>query len=431
MNVKPSFRKIGDDTSPLQSSERVEKRYVDIDTMNDALRRSSDETIKAVVEVVDKRRQSESGGGAGETFTGLDPKLERQLEGTVKLFNTLKEFSSNPLQKAIETKVGELAAGVVENAFGRPPPKPKGFLGEIAATFLDTQFGAQLGSSIGQRAPELVESLGKTFGKDKAANMIDGMLGKYGNKQLGLPPGGVGVGGIPGAPSPGQQIGGGPQSGGGGGGVGSGPQSEKELLLSLDPNNPEHVSAYSESQGGISVEVARKMLMIHQDEFIKQMQMKGEDVSKFTKIINRGQSQQSSGQPQPPQPEVIDMPGQSRHEPRQESAQIMQVLQQFSGDMNKALGNTNTIINELYKKIGMLENEVNILKGGKDINKSDGERSDEKREAEREATISDAEIKEIKEDKEDKEIVDDGKVNDVTDKWTDEEAQEAEFRMRS
>lgn len=63
-------------------------------------------------------------GGQGEQSdssrqSGIDPNsnLVKELEDVVKIFKTLKELSSNPLQKAIEDKVGELA---VQQAFSRP-----------------------------------------------------------------------------------------------------------------------------------------------------------------------------------------------------------------------------------------------------------------------------------------------------------------------
>lgn len=43
-------------------------------------------------------------------------------------------------------------------------------------------------------------------------------------------------------------------------------QKDRKYLLSLDPNNPGHVIAYAEAQGGITIETARKMLKIHQED---------------------------------------------------------------------------------------------------------------------------------------------------------------------
>lgn len=216
-----------------------------------------------------KRRRRDEDDDDDENMVGFSPKLIKQLQTTVGVFNTLKDFASNPMQKAIEDRIGGLAAGIIENAFTRPsgPPPKK----DMFDTILNSQMAFGLGQGLGSRAPELVESLSKSFGREKAENMIEGMIGKYS---------------------------------GGGGQRSAGPaesdkaearasensrtpreqpksedQSNIELLLSLDPNNPEHVAAYAESQGGISIDVARKMLMIHQDDIIKRMKSQGADTA--------------------------------------------------------------------------------------------------------------------------------------------------------
>lgn len=51
---------------------------------------------------------------------GTNPKLTKQLDDVVKVFHTLKELSSNPLQKAIEDKVGELTMCAIQQAFSHP-----------------------------------------------------------------------------------------------------------------------------------------------------------------------------------------------------------------------------------------------------------------------------------------------------------------------
>jgi hypothetical protein len=256
-----------------------------------------------------RRRRRRDEEDEEDDLVGFSPKLIKQLQTTVGVFNTLKDFSSNPMQKAIEDRIGGLAAGIIENAFTSPRgPPPKR---DIVDTILNSQMAFGLGQGLGSRAPELVETLSKSFGKEKAENMIEGMIGKYGG-------------------------------GGGGGGRGEGqrriesgdrdkeensepsrqspipPKSEDqsniELLLSLDPNNPEHVAAYAESQGGISIDVARKMLMIHQDDIIKRMKSQGAD----TTII---ESQRGSriGQDNPSQRSAIDQDTISIHESRQSS----------------------------------------------------------------------------------------------------------------
>ena len=215
----------------------------------------------------------------------INPKVVRQLKDTVAVFTALKDLSSNPLQKTIEETVGGMAASVVQSAFAPRGPPPKQ---DIVDKVLNSQFAFGLGSGLGQRAPELVETMGRTFGTDKAGQMMDSIIGKYGT--------GGGQGGS-------RQLSQGPSSGS------SSPpspppsssteqktdkQTEKELLLSLDPNNPEHVSAYAETQGGLPVDVARKMLMIHQDAFIEQLKRDGMNIDQIS--TQRG----SRAQPNPP-----------------------------------------------------------------------------------------------------------------------------------
>ncbi len=212
-----------------------------------------------------RRRRREDDDEGEEEAIGFSPKLVKQLQTTVGVFNTLKDFASNPMQKAIEDRIGGLAAGIIEQAFTSPrgPPPKK----DMIDTLLNSQIAYGLGQGLGSRAPELIESLSKSFGREKAENMIEGMIGKYGGDQNRIESSDRSK-----APSPGPQRS--PQSP-----QKSEEQSNIELLLSLDPNNPEHVSAYSESQGGISIDVARKMLMIHQDDIIKRMKFQGADTS--------------------------------------------------------------------------------------------------------------------------------------------------------
>jgi len=344
-----------------QGGQGGSQRYTDEDVetlLNETAKRAAAEVLKSVT--TESREEDDE-------FIGVSPKLVKQLQGTVTVFNTLKEFASNPIQKAIETRVGELAAGVIENAFGRPNAPAKK---DIIDTILNSQFAYGLGSGIGQRAPELVESMGKTFGRDKAEQMIDGIIGRYGKGQ---PP--VGRQLSPSAPASEQKQ-----------------QTEKELLLSLDPNNPEHVAAYAESQGGISVDTARKMLMIHQDEFIKQMKDQGADVSQITmargshseKPVSEIQPKhkpeiQTSIPTQPPtqeqyspgieytdfqdvqQPPPAPPPGHSGNPSMQDNQQV-ELMKQFADDIGKVMGDIVNRIESLNNTVFVLQNEMNEMK---------------------------------------------------------------------
>lgn len=221
---------------------------------------------------------------------GISPKLVKQLQNTVSVFNALKDFASNPLQKAIESKVGEMAAGVIQNAFSQPSGGGKK---DLLDSILNSQLAFGFGQGLGARGPELVEQMGRTFGKEKTDQLADSILGQYRKDSS--------KGSIPGAPAPGAPA-----------GAGESKQKEKDLLLTLDPNNPEHVTAYAESQGGIRVEVARRMLLIHQDGFIEQMRLQGLDVSGFeqkkqAQQVRESQEQQEMIRLKQEQQEMLEM----------------------------------------------------------------------------------------------------------------------------
>lgn len=111
-------------------------------------------------------------------YTGGDT-----VSDTISIFNTLKEFSSNRPQKEIDAKAEELVANVIESAFSRPSgPHSKR---DIIETILDSQFTFGLGSGLGQRVPELIESMGRAFGREKTGEMIDSIASQYGKEHGG------------------------------------------------------------------------------------------------------------------------------------------------------------------------------------------------------------------------------------------------------
>jgi hypothetical protein len=251
---------------PYKIPEKLKKLKIEnadnVERVAMPARTYSQEEVDSILQKREQGTQNSGGGDSGEANIGINANLLKQLQNTVGVFNALKEFASNPLTRAIESKVGERAAGIVDQAFGAP--QQGSGKKDLLDMVLNSQMAYGFGQGLGARGPEFVESLGKTFGKERIDKFADNMLDQYGRA----------------TPQP--------NSGTPNGNTGNtnGPvkeSSQKDLLLTLDPNNPEHVAAYAESQGGIRVEVARKMLMIHQDDFIKQMQEQGLDVSGFNK----------------------------------------------------------------------------------------------------------------------------------------------------
>jgi hypothetical protein len=269
----------GDQIQGSGGGQRVYSEEDVLALMNETAKRAVAEATKAAEATKNAQKINED---EDDNTSVINPKVVRQLKDTVAVFTALKDLSSNPLQKTIEETVGGMAASVVQSAFSPRGPPPKQ---DIVDKLLNSQFAYGLGSGLGQRAPELVETMGRTFGTEKAGQMMDNIIGKYGTG-----------GGQPSKLSPGYSSA--PSSQPSVPEQKADKQSEKELLLSLDPNNPEHVSAYAETQGGLPVDVARKMLMIHQDAFIEQLKRDGMNVDQIS--TQRGSRAQSSPPAQQP-----------------------------------------------------------------------------------------------------------------------------------
>jgi hypothetical protein len=336
--------------------------------MNEAARRGATEAVKRI-----PREEEEEENGSV-----INPKVVKQLKDTVAVFTALKDLSSNPLQRTIEETVGGMAASVVQSAFAPRGPPPKK---DIVETILNSQFAFGLGSGFGQRAPELVETLGRTFGTDKAGQMIENVIGRYGN-----PGGNSGQKSsrqLSSAPSP--EPSGPPEQK-------ADKQTEKELLLSLDPNNPEHVSAYAETQGGLPIEVARKMLMIHQDAFIEQMKKEGMNVEQLstqrgshsqpseTSRNKKEQQSQKERERENQQPiyeespieginyaEYQDVQSKEQQDHLREdnvpkNDQQMEMMKTFATDIGKVMGDMLNKIESLNNTMFTLQSEVDTIK---------------------------------------------------------------------
>lgn len=318
---------------------------------------------KAAEEAVNRYR-SQADNGDGENLIGLDGKFVKQLQNTVGVFNALKDFSSSPLQKVVEEKVGQFAAGMVENAFSGPRSTEKK---SIIETILNSQFAYGLGASLGNKSPELIEAMSRNLGREQTQHIIDNVITK-------------------GTQGPGQAS----------GGQGS-QQDNVELLLSLDANNPEHIAAYSESQGGLPPDVARKMLMIHQDAIIKRFGDQGAVVKKAGSE-QRTQSPPASTRPQSRTSPVEQAPKNVSEEPMQYSNydefpsdsatpksdviqpnvqeqspgtnsndEMLDVMKKFSNDIGQAMSAMIEEISTLKGTVTQLKGEIDTIRSNRPI----------------------------------------------------------------
>jgi len=81
----------------------------------------------------------------------------KELQTIASVFIIMKEFSTNPLNTAIERKVGDVVSEVVAKAFNQSQVQKKSIIDKI----FDSQFAMSYGMGIGSRTPELIKELRK------------------------------------------------------------------------------------------------------------------------------------------------------------------------------------------------------------------------------------------------------------------------------
>lgn len=295
-------------------------QYVSIDDARKMAREAAATTAERII--------SESNADAtssGQDPLGYDKGLTSEIQKVIGLANAVKQLSSSPLHDAIERKVGDLAANVVEGAFSPGQSNDDGGGGGIVHEFLNSNLAYGIGQGIGANsdAASIITALKGVVGSKRVGDIIDHAIDGGQEQQLS-----------------GQAA-----------NNGNNKESDLQMLLSLDPNNPEHVASYAESQGGISIDTARKMLMIHQDDIIKAGRIQDSQVG-YT-----GQQQYSEGIVQEAVPE-----GPSQDESANQDV-VMRKIVEYVESSNNAMIAIKDKMGDMEDTILKLNNEISDIKG--------------------------------------------------------------------
>ena len=231
--------------------------------IEEAAKRASRETIESLrkAEIHNDRESSGDEGGEesdGEELDFFATKTNKSIKNMVSSVATLKRAFEQPPSQIESLLYNAFTQNMVSKLTG-DGEKKKNWYDEILSSFAH---------GVGQRGPELIESLTRNFGSDWVKQTATGLLNPGAIVNTG---GGGGPGGGYGGQGQGQG-GQGNMQGGQGRGRGSDlNQDAVDQIMALDPNNPEHVAAYAEIQGNIDINDARKMLQIHQDIFMNKL----------------------------------------------------------------------------------------------------------------------------------------------------------------
>lgn len=368
MDMRPVIKKsdksiaINAGTEGVIGSTSVSKEEVQ-SMIKDATDHSVERFADIIKEMGEKREDKGVGRDDSNTYEGvLSSKTLREIKMFGEAWSTLRDALSDPITKKVQEKAGGIVAEVVDNAFQAPVPREKNFVD----TILNSQFAFGLGKGIGERTPELVETMGRTFGAQKTEQLIDNIMGRYNPGT-----GGSGGSGGSGLSSSVSGMGANPNPKTGGGNVSREAvdkqiQSQKdiEIILSLDYNNPEHVSAYADFMGGLPVDAARTQLMMHQDGLIKQLESKGMVVKRLPKQQDQQQQIIEKVEPQPIETNVqeIEETDIEREQPEIEVADQHQVVDEEKEVEKEVEVENIQNIQEIQNKEEKVEKEERVEK---------------------------------------------------------------------
>ena len=175
----------------------------------------------------------------------IDTKTEKNLMRRLldqTLQKALDPPPPSPIENAVNTVMNTVSAGIAEKMLGNlgggvsTGSKPS-FIIDI----LNSQFGAGLGQNLGANLPGIIQSLSGAIGHQKTQELASAATKAMNQQQTE------------------QQN----------NGDSSNIEKQKNMVLELDINNPEHISQYAKAMG-LTLKAAKGMLQIHQDDILNE-----------------------------------------------------------------------------------------------------------------------------------------------------------------
>jgi len=174
----------------------------------------------------------------------IDRKTEKNLLRRV-LDNTLKNALDpppDPIRSAMENGISQMATRFVENAFGGMGSQTVSRKPSLILDILNTAAAHGFGEQLGANLPQVINSLTSSIGQQKAQELASAATKAMSQS--------------PSAQQNNTNL------------SDSNSEKQKDMILALDSNNPEHVAQYASAMG-LSQSAAKEMLQNHQNDILK------------------------------------------------------------------------------------------------------------------------------------------------------------------
>ncbi len=252
LTIKPPVSQQSEPQKPTLSIDMAEQ------IADRAARKAAEETMAKSAEVnrenmesynrfqqEQQNSQSTQNNGGEEETELFDKATANNITKTVRAYESLQKVFSpppDPTRQAIDGAISNLLSDFVTNrlggaGIGNAVPKKQSFIMDVLNTAAAHGFGEQLGANL----PQVIQSLTSSIGQKKTQELVDNLNSKM-----------TGSTGSTGSPVAAQDS-------------NSNVEKQKDMVLALDINNPDHISNYASAMG-LSMKAARGILQAHQDD---------------------------------------------------------------------------------------------------------------------------------------------------------------------
>lgn len=203
-----------------------------------------------------QNQEKNDGSSEGITYEGdggysIDTKTEKNLMRRLldqTLQKALEPQPPSPIESAVSNVMNRVSEGIAEKMLGNIGNSENTNVVKKSSILIDlmnTAFGHGLGENIGTQLPQIIQSLTGAIGQQKTQELVDNLNSKM----------------VSGGNSVSSNSGGNLDS--------SNVEKQKDMVLALDVNNPDHIKQYATAMG-LTQKAAKGMLQIHQDDIINE-----------------------------------------------------------------------------------------------------------------------------------------------------------------
>ncbi len=240
---QPEPPKLSIDMAEQIADRAARKAAEETMAKNAEVNRESMESYNRFQQEQQNSTQGDDDSGDAELF---DKATANNITKTVRAYESLQRVFSpppDPTRQAIDGAISNLLSDFVTSRLGGGGTGVVAKKSSMLMDVLNTAAAHGFGESLGANLPQVIQSLTSSIGPKKTQELVDNLNNKMNTA-------GVGENSGSNITSDTSNV-----------------EKQKDMVLALDVNNPEHIKQYASAMG-LTQKAAKGMLQIHQDDII-------------------------------------------------------------------------------------------------------------------------------------------------------------------